>query len=85
MKHLVITCVAFLAGCTQAIEVQVAPPDIPADLLQEEPGYEGPLPLKFERDLARALLAEKEGRLRANSKLKGIAEIVKTTDAEDSP
>ena len=65
---------ALLGSCIRPIEVVEPPAQIPADLLQEEPGYQGPEP-QTEKQLADAVLDEYEGRMKANAKLRTIAEI----------
>lgn len=68
-----------LTGCLgRETDVVIAPPRVPADLLQPAPGYSGPHP-KTEGQLSDALVAEAEGRALANSRLEAIAKILNST------
>lgn len=68
-----------LTGCLgRESRAVVAPPRVPADLLQTAPGYSGPYP-QTEGQLSDALVAEAKGRALANSRLQTIAEILTTT------
>lgn len=70
MRLFLLTSLALLAACGHDPVVH-----IPPDLLTQVPGYEGPVP-QTEGALIAAAVAEKRGRLEANSKLAAIAEIV---------
>lgn len=69
MRLSAIICALALAACGSDRELI-----IPADMLMPEEGWTGPVP-RTEGELIRAALAERTGRLRANEKLVGIAEI----------
>ena len=69
MRRCLIICAMLLAGCGPK------PLIVPADLLKPCPGWQGPVPAT-ERQLARAAAAEKAGRICANTKLAGVAQIV---------
>lgn len=70
MHRYLIICAMLLAGCGAD-----PAPIVPPDLLQPCPGWQGPVP-STERQLARAAAAEKAGRICANTKLAGVAQIV---------
>ena len=66
----------------QPIELIEGPNQIPADLLEEEPGYQGPLPQKDEQ-FGDAILDEREGRMKANAKLRTIARITEKENGDE--
>jgi len=77
-------CLALLlSACTQrAPDVLLSPATVPSDLLQPCAGYIGRQP-STEGDLAKAVIAEAQGRSCANAKLTTIAQILAQHDWEE--
>lgn len=69
MFRYLIICASLLAGCGHK------PASMPPDLLTPCPGWQGSAPAS-EGDLIRAALAEKAGRVCANSKLGAVAAVL---------
>ena len=70
MRRCLIICAVALAGCGPD-RVPVVPPD----MLTPCPGWTGRTPAT-EGEVIRAAAAEKAGRLCANTKLEGVAEVL---------
>ncbi len=70
-------CLAILlSACTQSHPSALQPPvSLPADLLRPCVGYQGPSP-RTEGALAKAILAEAQGRSCANARLATVASIL---------
>lgn len=77
-------CLAILlSACTKpAPRVILAPHPVPPDLLRPCAGYQGPLP-RTEGALAKAIIAEAQGRACANARLVAVAEILSKPDPKD--
>ena len=75
MRTCLIICAALLAGCGgDATRPVAVPSQVPADLFQAVPGWQGPTPRR-EADLALAAAAEMQGRQQCNADKLTIAEI----------
>ena len=76
MRLYPLCCLLLLTGCSDPNSpIIIPPPKVPADLLQPEPGYTGPVP-QTEGQLSDALIAERRSRQAANAKLTTIGEIL---------
>lgn len=77
-------CLAILlSACTKpAPRAILSPHPVPPDLLRPCAGYRGPLP-RTEGALAKAIIAEAQGRACANARLAAMAEILSKPDPKD--
>ncbi len=82
MRLLILFCSAALISCGPT-EPGAVPP-VPPDLLDPEPGWQGPTP-RDRRTLIRAAAAEQTGREAANAKLLAIECILYPEEAVGCP